>query len=232
MALFVAELHIVYGWNAVIYSCSGHCDAVYASTDFCEIRTRASTVVSRAHARKMMTRTFVGINKHTWMEALNVCVSRKYTRSSLFWGSFQLLIHVIEDEDFGFHTHVVKMRICAFTHCSKSTYTLNRWRKQLCSQHNQRHGMCSCAAPFSLFPFPTEKKNLNSRFEWARAVFRRNTAGKNWTPSPDDRICSDHFVDGKPTPGNPNHQPWSQRYNSSTFYIYYLWNCKSSIVFY
>ena len=96
------------------------------------------------------------------------------------------------------------MRICAFNHCSNSTYTLNRWSKKTCKQHKIIHTQCGCKIPFALFPFPTEKKNLDARMVCAGDVNRADaTTGRNWKPGEYDRICSDHFVDGKPTTANP-----------------------------
>jgi hypothetical protein len=67
------------------------------------------------------------------------------------------------------------------------------------------HASCECASPFVLFPFPTEKKNPQGRLAWIKAVYRTDpNTGKNWIPTADDRICSTHFVDLKPTDANPN----------------------------
>ena len=33
---------------------------------------------------------------------------------------------------------------------------------------------------------------------------RENVDKTRWEPSDSDRVCSDHFVDGEPTPSNPN----------------------------
>lgn len=97
------------------------------------------------------------------------------------------------------------MRICSFSHCSNSTYRLNRWLKQCCSVHSVDHGKCPCPQPFKLFPFPSEKKDPYHRLEWIKAVYRLDTStGKNWCPGPDDRVCSAHFVDGLPTAHHPN----------------------------
>lgn len=64
---------------------------------------------------------------------------------------------------------------------------------------------CSCQPPFTLFPFPTEKKDPYGRQAWANVVSRVDaTTGMMWMPNPDDRVCSDHFVQGKPTAANPN----------------------------
>ncbi|KAL4223401.1 hypothetical protein ACF0H5_016872 [Mactra antiquata] len=49
-----------------------------------------------------------------------------------------------------------------------------------------------------LFPFPTTKKNPESRDKWKRLV-GRESGNKLWSPSKDSRVCSSHFVDGEPT---------------------------------
>ena len=57
---------------------------------------------------------------------------------------------------------------------------------------------------FRLFPFPTEKKNPVARDVWKKLINRTvGSTVKLWDPSKDSRICSLHFVDGKPTTENP-----------------------------
>eukprot|EP00794_Sanderia_malayensis_P004123 gene4123-4677_t len=97
------------------------------------------------------------------------------------------------------------MRICAFVHCSKSTYQLKKWQRTVCGSHSIQHSDCPCPPPFALFPFPTELANPENRIEWTKAVNRKDpVTGKNWQASEDSRICSSHFVDGKPTELYPN----------------------------
>lgn len=60
-----------------------------------------------------------------------------------------------------------------------------------------RHVLCC----FRLFPFPTKKKDLRGRQRWIEAVNRADKK-KKWKymdPSKDQRVCSIHFVDGRPT---------------------------------
>ena len=81
------------------------------------------------------------------------------------------------------------MRICAFEHCSNSTYQLQ----------------CGCKSPFVLFPFPTNLSDAETRRDWIRAVNRKDPkTGKNWQPTFDSRVCSCHFVDGKPSEAHPS----------------------------
>lgn len=92
------------------------------------------------------------------------------------------------------------MRICAIVGCSNGTYRLKKWKETICSQHSKLHEVCSCLPPFELYPFPTVNNDPQARQQWIKAVNRKNPkTGKNWLPSGDDRICSKHFVDTKPT---------------------------------
>ncbi len=75
----------------------------------------------------------------------------------------------------------------------------------MCTKHNMKKHMCLCEPPFKLYAFPTEKNDPHRRLEWAKIVYRVNPeTGRNWKPGPYDRICSQHFVNGKPTPEHPN----------------------------
>ena len=51
----------------------------------------------------------------------------------------------------------------------------------------------------TFWPFPGIKRNRKEHDLWMRAVRRE----ENWRPNYQTRICSRHFVDGGPTPGNP-----------------------------
>ena len=52
-------------------------------------------------------------------------------------------------------------------------------------------------------PFTLQKRDLAARVKWAKAAYRKRTNGKYWLPSAGDRICSIHFIDGKPTAAHP-----------------------------
>jgi len=95
--------------------------------------------------------------------------------------------------------------ICAFIHCSNSTYSLSRWSRLTCLKDRCKRtdDTCQCPLPFTLL-FPTERRDLAARLNWAKAVYRKRTNGKTWLPSADDRICSIHFIHGKPTAAQPN----------------------------
>lgn len=98
------------------------------------------------------------------------------------------------------------MRICAFAHCSSSTYHLQKWKLNECDVHRGiKHEQCDCKPPFVLFPFPTAISDAETRRDWIRAVNRKDAkTGKNWQPNFDSRVCSYHFVDGKPSEAHPS----------------------------
>ena len=57
--------------------------------------------------------------------------------------------------------------------------------------------------PFRLITFPTEAKDAYGRSVWIRNINRQQQSGETWKSNQDSRICSIHFIDGAPTPGNP-----------------------------
>ncbi|KAG8171586.1 hypothetical protein JTE90_001064 [Oedothorax gibbosus] len=61
-------------------------------------------------------------------------------------------------------------------------------------------GNTNLLSKISMFSFPT---NVSRRAEWARAIRR-----EGWSPKPKSRICSKHFVEGKPS-NNPDHPDWN-----------------------
>lgn len=95
------------------------------------------------------------------------------------------------------------MRICAFPGCSNSAYTLSRWKTSNCETHvGFLKKDCQCLPPFTLYPFPQDN---DTRREWVKIVNRKDPkTGKNWEPNADSRVCSKHFLDGKPTSLNPS----------------------------
>ena len=64
---------------------------------------------------------------------------------------------------------------------------------------------CLCKKPFELYPFPTERKDHYARKVWIKVVdhSKGEKSDKIWIPKKFDRVCSDHFIDGKPTEHNP-----------------------------
>ena len=62
--------------------------------------------------------------------------------------------------------------------------------------------MCGCPLPFTHHKFPADAKR---RKQWISLINRKNTAfvKKNWSPSKNAVVCSDHFVDKAPTTKHP-----------------------------
>ncbi|XP_035663259.1 uncharacterized protein LOC118406967 [Branchiostoma floridae] len=94
-------------------------------------------------------------------------------------------------------------RQCCVFGCHNGGKALNKWRDEQCIIHNKVHRSCECMEPFQLLSFPTVNKDPGARKEWTRRVGRKIKGNKNWEPNNDSRICSMHFVDGKPTDENP-----------------------------
>lgn len=89
--------------------------------------------------------------------------------------------------------------------CTNSWYTLQKWKQQFCTTHNSNFGTgrCICDPPFVLIPFPTATKDSHARAVWVKNV-NRSSGNRNWEPdSYYSKVCSHHFVDGKPTTINP-----------------------------
>jgi len=95
---------------------------------------------------------------------------------------------------------------CAVKMCNNSKRKIMKWQQEVCEAHDciRSDKLCTCLAPFRLYPFPTEKKQADRRSEWIRLVNRVGSDGKLWNPSKDARVCSKHFVTGMPTDLNPN----------------------------
>ena len=93
-------------------------------------------------------------------------------------------------------------RVCAIATCRNNGYKLRKFEKSFCDTHQCLKKQCSCPKPFKLFPFPTELKDPEGRLKWAQLVRRKN-GNKIWIPKEDARLCSEHFVDGKPSEQNP-----------------------------
>ncbi|KAK3105562.1 hypothetical protein FSP39_000540 [Pinctada imbricata] len=95
-------------------------------------------------------------------------------------------------------------RCCAFNSCTNNATKIAQWQKQICPIHNVNQGLasCICEPSFRLFPFPTTRKDDQLRKKWASIVNRKN-GSENWEPKPDSRVCSEHFVDKRPTLQNP-----------------------------
>jgi len=62
--------------------------------------------------------------------------------------------------------------ICAFKHCSNTTYTLSRWSwlTSLKNRCKRTDDACQCPPPFTLHTVLTEKRDLAARLKWTKAV--------------------------------------------------------------
>ena len=93
---------------------------------------------------------------------------------------------------------------CAVVGCTNNSTKLRKWRKQWCLTHSDitGKGKCTCAEPFTLFPFP---KDGSIREKWVQAVNRLDpVTNKRWTPDPKySRVCSTHFSESKPSVESP-----------------------------
>lgn len=97
-------------------------------------------------------------------------------------------------------------RHCYAVGCSNGGYRLIKWRQEHCDEHQKLKENCGCKPPFTLFSFPTKKKNPESRERWIKA-FSRAASEHSYQllePGPDHRVCSEHFVDGHPTKEHPD----------------------------
>ncbi|KAJ8713783.1 hypothetical protein PYW08_007403 [Mythimna loreyi] len=58
-------------------------------------------------------------------------------------------------------------------------------------KNNSRNSQCK------FYIFPKAAWKLDQRYKWMAAVKRKNVDGSPWSPKPDDKICSEHFIGGK-----------------------------------
>ncbi|XP_057292614.1 uncharacterized protein LOC130621336 [Hydractinia symbiolongicarpus] len=71
--------------------------------------------------------------------------------------------------------------------CMKNTRKLEKWRKNICTEHNSQpltKGTCaSCQPPpYRLFCFPSTNRYLANRLEWVRRVKREKDDKSSWSP--------------------------------------------------
>nr|XP_054921311.1 uncharacterized protein LOC129382015 [Dermacentor andersoni] len=85
---------------------------------------------------------------------------------------------------------------CVVFGCQTNQRKRSRLLSAVCEEHNTRRESCRCGV-FSLHRFPSATKNDKLRHRWIAAVNR-----KNYQPSENARVCSEHFLD-KPTEQNP-----------------------------
>ena len=97
---------------------------------------------------------------------------------------------------------------CVVKECTNGSYRLNKWKYEMCAEHKCRKedDECHCPPPFTLYPFPTIKKNACKRETWIKLVNRLKPGSKTslFEPKKDARVCSFHFKEGKPSVIYPN----------------------------
>ena len=47
--------------------------------------------------------------------------------------------------------------------------------------------------------FRAKRADVEQSYAWARAINRADENGELWMPSDSDRICSEHFISGRPS---------------------------------
>ena len=84
-------------------------------------------------------------------------------------------------------------QVCAVRDCTNSRKKLFVWDKTECDVHGSLHEECKCKRPFTLHKAP---KDEELRRLWVKALNRKEVPKHIC-------ICSEHFIDNKPTPRNP-----------------------------
>ena len=82
---------------------------------------------------------------------------------------------------------------CAVHACSNNRKKIILWKKSMCELHGQIHDQCPCLIPYRLHVMPSKE---SIRLEWIKALNRKELPKKVF-------VCSEHFIDGKPTDRNP-----------------------------
>ena len=96
---------------------------------------------------------------------------------------------------------------CAVIGCHSSYKRIQKWRAENCPIHEGKtRKQCGCwlDPPYKMYCFPSELKHSKARKNWILALRRVDKDNKAWKPCSSDRVCSKHFVDGVPTPSNPD----------------------------
>ena len=93
---------------------------------------------------------------------------------------------------------------CAVVGCQNNSARLKKWKEQDCTFHvGLKLADCDCKPPFTLFCFPSSRLRKDDRKVWVDLMRRKNPDGSEWNPKGDDRVCSEHFLDGMPTYEHP-----------------------------
>ena len=67
-----------------------------------------------------------------------------------------------------------------------------------CTSDGRKRGKYGYMANVEFFPFPTQKRAPKQRKKWLELLRRQD-----YEPKKGHRVCSLHFVDGRPTKENP-----------------------------
>lgn len=113
---------------------------------------------------------------------------------------------------------------CVVFGCSNSYRKIKKWKETVCTEHGILHRDCACLRPFKLYEFPS---NSALAREWVAALNRKDFKPRKSSAVfvlqsvrrnvPAEyfkihslffpiKICSDHFIDKKPTERNPTPQ--------------------------
>ncbi|KAL1467560.1 hypothetical protein MTO96_042084 [Rhipicephalus appendiculatus] len=92
-----------------------------------------------------------------------------------------------------------KGKVCAVVACKNCDGDIRLWKTSVCETHAPLlHQHCPCPSPFSMHRIPQGERNKVIRQCWLDNLQR-----ENFYPDTSARVCSIHFVDGRPTEDNP-----------------------------
>ena len=82
---------------------------------------------------------------------------------------------------------------CAVNGCTNNRRKLSIWKESICDIHNIVHDECDCLIPFKFHVMPSKTP---AKLEWIKALNRQSLPKQVF-------VCSEHFIDGRPTDRNP-----------------------------
>ncbi|VDI19094.1 Hypothetical predicted protein [Mytilus galloprovincialis] len=83
---------------------------------------------------------------------------------------------------------------CSVHGCSNNRKKITLLKKSMCELHGEMHDHCPCLIPYRLHVMPSKEL---IRLEWIKALNRKDLPKNVY-------VCSEHFIDGKPTDRNPS----------------------------
>ena len=87
----------------------------------------------------------------------------------------------------------VKYKKSGENSCAVNGCNLNEWKQTFCELHKQKHEDSYCVIPYRLHTMPSKE---SIRLRWANALNRKSLPKQVF-------VCSEHYLDGKPTERNP-----------------------------